>query len=687
MTIIEFDSREQREILINPYAADDSAGSDIFVGREWVFEWLRKAMAEETAVPLLLYGEARIGKSATVRRIRQGILGESVLPVTVMLKEFTQIGHFASLESWLLTLSRLIADTLRTTSTLVMPTVDAAAFAENPSLAFRQQLLDPIMEQLDGRNLLLVFDDAEVLLQSPTGNEFFRFLEEMLPHYSAVYVLLTARIAPEALAQKYALEAFRHKRLGPLNSQAAAALISEHVPFHLFRDVTGYILEVTRRHPFYLQRLLHMLYERWRERNLSQVTLTDVIAVVRSQAYRELRPPRRAGDVSLAQAQRSFALAQTEYIIPERSLTWRRPLLFATLLLAFVFLIAFSPPLVNWLRGAEEEAGSVPIVAIITATAEPTAVPTSTPLPTQPLPTDTPVIVILSPTPEPTLPPTVTPLPQPTEELVEAARERVREKDGMPMVFVPSGTYPRGSDAADPNADPDETPQRDVTIDAFYIDKYEVSVAQYAAFLSDVGDHRSSCGGGVDCARTSAETDGGTYLLENQERPDPYFAQNNFGNFPINYVSWPGARDYCNWAGGRLPTEAEWEYAARGTDGRIYPWGNEPPDRSKAVFESDFRSLLAVDTLPDGASPFGALSMAGSMWEWVGDWYDAEYYAWGPDTNPPGPPQGTERVARGGAWVIDNTAARIRAANRNSFRPAAMRADVGFRCAFDVPES
>ncbi|MCB0034386.1 MAG: SUMF1/EgtB/PvdO family nonheme iron enzyme, partial [Anaerolineales bacterium] len=160
-------------------------------------------------------------------------------------------------------------------------------------------------------------------------------------------------------------------------------------------------------------------------------------------------------------------------------------------------------------------------------------------------------------------------------------------------------------------------------------------------------------------------------------------------NHPVVHVSWEDANAYAQWAGKRLPTEAEWEWAAMGGLDDPKSWGNLTPDPEGdlAIFQSEsYEQLLPVDGLPNGVSPFGIYAMAGSMWEWTADWYAEDYYFWGPTNNPPGSPQGTERVARGGAWPIDNVADRLRTANRNFFRPTAMRADVGFRCAYSAAD-
>jgi len=257
------------------------------------------------------------------------------------------------------------------------------------------------------------------------------------------------------------------------------------------------------------------------------------------------------------------------------------------------------------------------------------------------LPNTAPVSVVAPPTPVPTPPPA---RPEPA---------------GKPagMVLVPAGSFWMGCAPHDTTCSKDEKPRHRVTLDAFYIDKTETTVSAYRKCVS-----AGSC--------TAADT--GKYCNWNKSGRDSH---------PINCVDWDQAAAYCSWAKKRLPTEAEWEKAARGTDGRLYPWGNSSPS-GKACWDR-WKSKLGtcrVGSFGSGASAYGALDMAGNVWEWTSDWYDKGYYAKLPGRNPTGPSGGSDRVSRGGSWYY-GSANYLRASYRSGVGPGSRLSNLGFRCA------
>lgn len=230
------------------------------------------------------------------------------------------------------------------------------------------------------------------------------------------------------------------------------------------------------------------------------------------------------------------------------------------------------------------------------------------------------------------------------------------------MVPVPAGWFLMGSDHnVDPAAGPQEFPQHRVYLDSFQIDKYEVSNLDYLRFVLATG---------ADWPKFWRES------------PFP----DKMALHPVINVSWIEADAYCRWAGKRLPTEAEWEKAARGEDGRVFPWGNEPAGWIKSNIAhpgskrgAKYPPLANVYRYEKGVSPYGAHQLAGNVHEWVGDWFDPEYYKRGEDRNPQGPPIGEDKVFRGGSWNEDPEVAR--SAGRNAGAPDYRSYLVGFRCA------
>jgi iron(II)-dependent oxidoreductase len=265
-----------------------------------------------------------------------------------------------------------------------------------------------------------------------------------------------------------------------------------------------------------------------------------------------------------------------------------------------------------------------------------------------------------------------------TPEGKRIAAERAKLSAHDEMVRVAAGPFIMGSDRkVDRNSYQPEFPQRTVYVDAFDIDKFEVTNVQFLKFV--LATNRDPL---IDW-----QYDGGNF-------------QETMASHPVMHVSWYDAAAYCKWAGKRLPTSAEWEKAARGEDGRIYPWGNQPAGLSRANFGRTglsgpvrdrperlllYPPIISVDKYDNGVSPYGVFQMAGNVAEWTADWYDPYYYKTAPDRNPKGPATGTQKAFRGGGW-IDSTPT-VRAAQRNGTDPNTKMNWLGFRCARDVIDS
>ncbi len=227
-----------------------------------------------------------------------------------------------------------------------------------------------------------------------------------------------------------------------------------------------------------------------------------------------------------------------------------------------------------------------------------------------------------------------------------------RSADRAVVVKIPAGEFLMG------NRNTERTPlEHRVFVSDFLIDRTGVTWGQYKQFAGATGIPLP--------------------------RHEPYWGI--LDDHPMVYVSWSEATDYCSWAGARLPTEAEREKAARGTDERKYPWGNEEPDAERAVFRRSWgkQATAAVGTHPAGASPYGAMDMGGNVWEWCADWYDGDYYERSPYKDPKGPATGTSHVVRGGSWDSRPTvlSASCRSWGHSGYRDG----DFGFRCAMDAP--
>ncbi len=261
---------------------------------------------------------------------------------------------------------------------------------------------------------------------------------------------------------------------------------------------------------------------------------------------------------------------------------------------------------------------------------------------------------------------TITQIPSPTMTPIPAlgiGSTIINDIDGMEMVYVPEGEFQMGCDPEHNRGyfcEKDEQFLHTIYLDAFWIDKYEVTTNQY-----------EQCVAASACTAPSKNS---------SSSRSSYYDNASFDNYPVIYVLWDDSAKYCAWAGKRLPTEAEWEKAARGAvDTRDYPWGDQETDCTLANNDGCVGDTSAVGSYPTGASPYGAMDMAGNVWEWTNDWYSSSYYRDSPANNPPGPATGNYKVYRGGSW--SSYLSNLRTSYRYSSNPNVRYYNVGFRCA------
>jgi serine/threonine-protein kinase len=324
----------------------------------------------------------------------------------------------------------------------------------------------------------------------------------------------------------------------------------------------------------------------------------------------------------------------------------------------------------------------------------------TSPAPTQPKTTSGPATA-------PPTRPAIATAPRPGPTATEPAEKRVEaKKDGMTLVYIPAGDFLLGSANTDPGAREDEKPQERISLDAFWMDQTEVTVDRFAQFVIETGyqtdAERGCCEGshskpgglvyapGADGALTTTFVERANWRL-----PDGPGVEEALPRRPVVQVTWNDAKKYCEWAGRRLPTEAEWDKAARGTHGLIYPWGNDFDgakvnfcDKScaanwhNASVDDGWTRTSNVGVFPNGASPFGLFDMSGNVWELVNDLYDFRGYFRFPTANPPGVETGTTHVIRGGSWL--DTSDRVRPSARDQRLPDSRDNTTGFRCAADA---
>jgi formylglycine-generating enzyme required for sulfatase activity len=338
----------------------------------------------------------------------------------------------------------------------------------------------------------------------------------------------------------------------------------------------------------------------------------------------------RANRIGVTLRNRRNELKQRSGTLPEIT---RKPYLPIAILGVILVALFNVRPLLN--QSPTPSPTVTSMEAIKTATLLP---PSNTPTN---IPTDSPTPIVII---------TFTPTVLPSE---------IMDEQGVPMALVPEGKFTMGSTDNFSN----ENPTHLVNLTSFYIDKYEVTNRNYNLCVQ-----KGEC---LPPKKRGSKTH------------ESYFGNPEFDYYPVIYVTWDMARTYCQWRGARLPSEAEWEKAARGADGRMYPWGDTIRN-TESNYNGLMGDLAVVGTYNSGVSPYGLFDMAGNAQEWVSDWYQENYYSslFGDVKNPQGPLTGAERVIRGGSWDAGKNF--IRTTYRFKSLPSVSFYNISFRCAKDV---
>lgn len=400
----------------------------------------------------------------------------------------------------------------------------------------------------------------------------------------------------------------------------------------------------------------------------------NMALIQKSEAIKELVKPAEEVSAERKQEKRLLPLMIGESLVGSKRNLVHYGVGLAILLIVLAGIVSIST-LLNRVNGNVETPGGGSLVAIDTAVTEPSVISTALTAPAEleiPIPTDSISAEDA----------TITPIDIAT--MVPSSSSQVSTKDGSTLIYIPSGTFLMGLTEEQKNllrqlCNTDiceglyqvSSPANQVELTkSYWIYRTEVSNSQYAI-----------CVNAGKCSPPRSYSSAGQAS---------YYDNPDFANYPVVWVDWDRANTYCAWAGGRLPTSAEWEYAARKDDGRLFSWGNDQPDGRQANVDSFIGVTTATDRFVDYPSPFGLLDMTGNVWEWVFDWYDPAYYDQNTNwTDPMGPPEGVYKVGRGGSWWIPGALSSVAIQDwevPNSTDSSYSYDGVGFRCAMDASE-
>ncbi|HLO33807.1 MAG TPA: SUMF1/EgtB/PvdO family nonheme iron enzyme [Anaerolineales bacterium] len=662
------------------------AGGGIYIKRKADDELLDLCRQSEFA---FILSSRQVGKSSLIVRTAQQLESENIRSVTI---DLSAIGVKVSPDEWYLGILNEIYIALELKTDIFAWWLDHAKLGPAQRLTnfFKDVLLKEVKEQI-----VLFFDEIDSTLSIPFSDDFYVAIRAVynaratIPDFKRLSFVLVGVATPSDLISDNKRTPFnigRRVEINDFNLTEAFPLV-ENFGIQAAQILT-WVFQYTGGHPYLTQRLFAHLAksrevideetiahaverlftgEQGRQDNNLQFVRDmlsgrspDVRRVLRT--YKDIRSGRKILDDERSMAKAHLKLSglvrsdkgllrvrneiyktvfNPQWIQENTPKSWQKTAFMVLgVTLGILLLGTISLSLKEFL---EPPAPSLPTTDIPVAV-QTTAVPFT-------------ATVAFTNTPELTASPALTFTPSgPLPEI---------KSHNVVMVLVPAGTFQMGAVKRDLNALSDEKPSHPVDLPAYYIDKFEVTNALYKV-CADEGK-----------CKPPIQTDSYTHFK--------YYGNPTFDDYPVVWVNWTMANNYCTWREARLPTEAEWEKAAHGPNPHLYPWGDTEPACPVVNFNGPHgcdNDVHEIGSFEAGKSPYGVYDMAGNVWEWVADWYSQVYYGISPMTNPTGPNSGQGKVLRGGAW--NSSKDDIRTSKRRSFPTNGNNFNLGFRCAQDV---
>lgn len=663
------------------------AGGGIYIKRKADDELLDLCRQSEFA---FILSSRQVGKSSLIVRTAQQLESENIRSVTI---DLSAIGVKVSPNEWYMGILNEIYSTLELKTDVFTWWTDHAKLGPAQRLTnfFKDVLLKEVKEQI-----VLFFDEIDSTLSIPFSDDFYVAIRAVynaratVPDFKRLSFVLVGVATPSDLISDNKRTPFNIGRRVEINDFDLTEAFPLVGNFGIqAAQILTWVFQYTSGHPYLTQRLCAHLAkskealdeqvvahaverlftgEQGRQdnnlqfvRDMLSARSPDVKRVLKT--YQIIRSGRKVADDERSVAKAHLKLSglvrsekgilkvrneiyntvfNPQWILENSPRDWQKIALVSLSIPLGIALLAASPLISDSLRGFLQAATPTPVIVTVE--------------PTQVIPTSTETLV--TPT-ETAAPPTMTMTPSgPLTEI---------DSHGAAMVLITAGEFQMGGVKGDLYAENHEKPSRVVSLDAYYIDKFEVTNAQYKA-----------CEEAGVCSPPKF-----AYFFADSPRRI-YYGNPDYDRHPVVYVDWNMAKTYCEWRDTRLPTEAEWEKAARGTDARIYPWEGTELACQIVNYRDCVNRTKQVGFYEGGISPYGAYDMAGNVWEWVADWYSQTYYQDSLPSNPLGPDSGLGRVLRGGSWTsgFDN----LRTSNRRSFAPNSSNFDIGFRCAMSASE-